>query len=353
MSDPPRQQHFDFGDDEVEGDDDGATAAPETPAEGPPEGVAPAPDSFDPADRPAPVVTEDGEYWFPRRDEEMVPRELRSERWLGMRNAAAWIAAVALGGLAAAALVAHSVVQATSDEVARPALRNAINAIAEPEALIDLHFERVVEAATRAAPGEDVVVPGYAVVGVALTAEEAASGDRARMRDALLERSVTLVRAQGRRALAERGIAPPVRDRFSTAGAVAALLDGLTTATHENWADWRTRLVVAAAVLGVAVAALPRGFNGVLGLGAALLGAGVLVAVGSLVLRVALSAASVEGALLDEYLRIGRDLTLIPLRNGIVLGAAGAVLVLPAAMLRAFFERSEIRAPPTTAGGAG
>ena len=165
------------------------------------------------------------------------------------------------------------------------------------------------------------------------------------MRDALVERSVARIRADGRAALAEEGIAPPVAERLSTAGAVAVLLDGLTQSAHESWQEWRTRLVVAAAILGAAVLVLPRGFGGVLGLGAALLTSGLLVAAGSLGLRLALAVGSAEGPLLDAYLRIARDLAFIPLRNGIVLAAAGAALVLPAALLRAAFERSELRRP--------
>ena len=345
MSDPPRQQQFDFGEEHGEEPPGGM------PTPGSPERAAAPPAWRDPADRPAPVVTEDGEYWFPRPEEHRaVPREPWSERWLGPRHTVSWIAAVALVAAAAAALAAHSVVQATSEQVARPALRNAVDALAEPEALIDLHFETIQEAAAGAAAGAEIEVPGYAVPGVGLTAQEAASEDRPRMRDALLERSVTRIRAEGRSALAEGGLAPPVTDRLSTAGAVAVLLDGLTAATHESWIAWRTRLVLAAAVLAAAVLALPRGFGGVLGVGSALLAAGILVTAASLGLRLALSAASVEGPLLDEYLRVARDLTLLPLRNGIVLAGAGAALVLPAALLRAVFERSEMRRPAASTG---
>lgn len=301
-----------------------------------------------PEERPAPVVTEEGEYWFPRRDErDAVPRELRSERWQAWRNAAAWMAAVALVGVAAAALGAHSIAQATDEEVAPPALRRAVDALAEPEALIDLHHEEIAAAAAAAvSPDATVDVPGYAVPGVALTAEEAASGDRTRMRDALLDDSVTLVRAEGRSALAKDGIAPPVSDRLSTAGAVATLLDGLTAENHLRWSGWRTRLAALAVVLGAAVLALPRGFSGVLGLGVVLLAAGALVTGAALALRVVLSLASAEGPLLDEYLRITQELALIPIRNGIVLAAAGAALLVPAALLRALFERSETRELP-------
>ena len=344
MSDPPPRQRSDPGDHHA------AAPGAEAPGSDWTERAAVPPGWRDPADRPAPVVTEDGEYWFPGGEEERgVRRELWSERWLGLRNTVSWIASLALVAAASAALAGHSVAQATSEEVARPALRSAVDALAEPDALIDLHFETIREAAAGAAAGAEIEVPGYAVPGVGLTAEEARSGDRSRMRDALLDRSVTLIRADGRSALAEGGLAPPVTDRLSTAGAVAVLLDGLTAATHESWVGWRTRLVVAAAVLAAAVIALPRGFGGVLGLGSALLVAGILVAAGSLGLRLALSAASIEGPLLDEYLRIARELTLVPLRNGLVLAGAGAALVLPAALLRALFERSELRRPAASA----
>ena len=344
MSEPPRQERLDLGGADPEAAN--PEAPDDAPARAPGREEAPPPDPRGRDDRPAPVVTEDGEYFFPRPAEERaIPRELRRERWLAIRNTVAWIAAVALVGAASAALAVHSLAQATGDEVARPALASAVDAIAEPEALIDLHVETLGEAAAGAAPGSGIAVPGYPVMGVELTAEEAASGDRARMRDALVERSVARIRADGRAALAEEGIAPPVAERLSTAGAVAVLLDGLTQSAHESWQEWRTRLVVAAAILGAAVLVLPRGFGGVLGLGAALLTSGLLVAAGSLGLRLALAVGSAEGPLLDAYLRIARDLAFIPLRNGIVLAAAGAALVLPAALLRAAFERSELRRP--------
>ena len=304
------------------------------------------------AERPAPVVTEEGEFWFAGAEEEaLARRELRAERWTPLRHAGAWVAGLALVAVAAGTLGAHSVVQATGEEVALPALRRAIGALAQPEALLELHREELAEAAAGAAsPEADVELPGYPVVGVALTAEEAGSGDLERMRDALLERSAALVHAEGRVALAEGGLAPPASDRLSTAGAVAGLLDGLTAENHDRWSGWRTALVALAALLGAAVLALPRGFGGVLGLGAALLAAGLVVAGAALGLRVALSLAGGEGPLLDEYLRISRELTSIPLRNGLVLAASGVALALPAALLRALFERSVTRESPRAAG---
>jgi hypothetical protein len=302
-------------------------------------------------ERPAPVVTDEGEFWFPGADEEaLARRELRSERWSPLRQAGAWVAGLVLVAAAAAALGAHSVVQATGEEVALPALRRAIDELAQPEALLELHRTELAEAAAEAAsPDVAVEVPGYPVVGVALTAEEAGSGDLAAMRDALLDRSAALVHAQGRGAFAEDGLAPPTSDRLSTAGAVAGLLDGLTVKSHDRWLGWRTPLVALAALLGAAVLALPRGFGGVLGLGAALLAAGLLLAGAAVGLRVALSLAGGEGPLLDEYLRISRELTRIPLRNGLVLAAAGVALALPAALLRALFERSVTRESPAAA----
>jgi len=301
--------------------------------------------------RPAPVVTDEGDFWFPGADDEaLAQRELRAERWTLLRHAGAWIAGIALVAVATAALGAHSVVQATGEEVALPALRRAVEALAQPEALLELHREAIAEGAADAeSPDTAVEVPGYPVVGVALTAAEATGGDLEAMRDALLDRSTALVHAEGRSAFAEGGLAPPASDRLSTAGAVAGVLDGLTAENHDRWSGWQTTLVVLAALLGAAVLALPRGFGGVLGLGAALIAAGLAVAGAALGLRVALSLAGGEGPLLDEYLRISRELTRIPLRNGLALAGAGVALALPAALLRALFERSVTRDAPSAA----
>ncbi len=302
------------------------------------------------AAQPAPVVTEEGEYWFPGAEEAaLARRELHEGRWAPWRHLGAWVAGLALIAVGAAAIGAHSVAQATSEEVALPALRRAVEALAEPEALLELHSETIAEEAAAADPGSTVEVPGYPVVGVGLKVEDAASNDLARMSDALLDASAARVHVEGRSALAAGGLAPPTSDRLSTAGAVAGLLDSLTADNHDRWSRWRTALLVLATLLAAVVVVLPRGFGGVLGLGAALLAAGIVVAGGAIVLRIALSLAGGEGPLLDEYLRISRELTRIPLRNGLVLAAAGVALALPAALLRALFERSVASEPSAAA----
>ncbi len=345
MSDKPLQQRFEFDAERIPESGRETTGMSQT--SDPARGTAP----YDPppllraTERPAPVITDESEFWFPISDEETrARRELRTERWAPLRHTAAWGAGIALVVAAAAALGAHSIVQATGEEVAFPALRRAITVLAQPEALLELHRKELVAAAVDAdTPDAIIEVPSYPVFSVALTVDETVDGDLTRMRNALLDRSVTAVYSKGRNAFATGGVTPPVSDRLSTVGTVETLLDGLTVGNYNRWLDWQTKLIALALVLGTIVLVLTRGFSGMLGLGAALLVAGLMVFGAALGLRVVLSLANGEGPLLDEYLSISRELIHIPLRNGLILATAGVALALPAAFLRALFERSVIR----------
>jgi hypothetical protein len=101
-------------------------------------------------------------------------------------------------------------------------------------------------------------------------------------------------------------------------------------------------------LLSALLLAAGAGFGRFLALGSALVLAAAPVLLVGLAARFALGFVDFfpDDRLVEELLAIGRRLTMLPIRNAMWLGGAGLAIALPAALLRALFDRSVRRPPP-------
>ena len=253
----------------------------------------------------------------------------------GIRDVLGWIAALLLTLALAAWLAAHSASQATSEEVALPALERAIAALTEADSLLELHREEI---AAEVAAGDAVAVPGYPL-DVRVPASRAATPSA--LRAELLSRSAALVRAEGSAAFTDPTGEPPVVARLSSAGLMQAVMDGLTAARHERWSGYVSQLGGLSALLAALGLLLAVGVGRFIRLGGAAVAAAALVVVPTVALRVGVGFIGEDDAIGAEAREIASSLLGAGLRNALWLAAAGFAILVPAAVLDRVFQDSE------------
>ena len=256
----------------------------------------------------------------------------------GLRDVAGWLAAIALAVALAAWAAALSVTQATSEEAALPALGRAIVALTEIDGVLDLHADAIAE---QVSAGGEVSVPGFPL-DVRVPAAE--GGDRAALRAAVLATSAALARVEGSAAFHDPEGAPTDPLRLSSAGLMQALLDGLTADRHEGCAGFVRPFGLLCVLLGAALLVLGVGYGRFVRLGLVLVAAAVVVVVPAVALRVGLGFVGDDDIVGEEARAIAQSLASGPVRNALLLGAAGLAVALPAALLDHLFEGSERRA---------
>ena len=291
----------------------------------------------------APVVSERGVWGaIPHAFDEFGPGA-------GVRDIVYLVATVLFAVVLAGWLAAFSATQATSNEVAFPALERAVVALTEIDGLLDLHADDLEEQTTGTGT---IVLPGFPLdIEVAALEVVTAGGDfdRALFRAALLRESAELLREQGSSAFSDTDGVLAGPSRFSSAGLMQALIDGLTVERHDRWSGFVQPLRLLALVLGAAMLVLGVGFGRFIHLGGAMIAAGAFVLVPALVLRIAIDFVGDDDVIGDEARAIASTLTNTPLRNAVILALAGAAIAIPAAILEHLFEGSDRRAAPRPA----
>ena len=259
----------------------------------------------------------------------------------GVRDFAVAAASLLLAAVLTAWLAAFSLAQATTPEVALPAIRRAAIVITGIDGLIDVHAANLEE---QARSGEPIILPSYPLA-VAVPAREVVTADgaldRRLLRDALVERSTLLLREEGLAAFRdpEGDITAP--SRFSSAGLIDQLIVRLRESEHERWGSLLTPLGYASLLLAAAVLLLGVGFGRPIRLGGAILVSGALVLAGALLVRFAIGLLGDDGALGDELRSIVNTLAGAPIRNGLLMVIGGAAILLPALALDRLFESSD------------
>ena len=160
--------------------------------------------------------------------------------------------------------------------------------------------------------------------------------------DELLRIGASRVHTRGVSAFEQGEETPPRSSRLSPSGGIRALLDALSRDNHGTAVLWLWPLGGVCLLLSALLLAAGAGFGRFLALGAALMLAAVPVLLAGLAARLALGFvdAGRDDPLVEEFLAIGRQLTALPIRNALWLGAAGLAVALPAALLGALFDRS-------------
>ena len=259
----------------------------------------------------------------------------------GVRDFAVAAASLLLAAVLTAWLAAFSLAQATTPEVALPAIRRAAIVITGIDGLIDVHAANLDE---QASSGEPIILPSYPLdVSVPARAVTGGDGalDRRLLRDALVERSTLLLREEGLAAFRdpEGDITAP--SRFSSAGLIDQLIVRLRESEHERWSSLLTPLGYASLLLAAAVLLLGVGFGRLIRLGGAILVSGALVLAGALLVRFVIGLLGDDGALGDELRSIVNTLAGAPIRNGLLMVMGGAAILLPALALDRLFESSD------------
>jgi hypothetical protein len=231
-------------------------------------------------------------------------------------------------------LVSLQLFQLTSGTVSRPALRRALNALVEGDAVIARNYDDLRARAEAAAPGETLLLRDYPI-DVPLTREEVLSSTPETVRTVLLERATERLYADGTGVL--RGEGGDSSGRFTAAGVVDESLGFLRSGVHAILGVVTLVLAGISVCIAAALVALCRGFGRLVALGATALVAAIPVLVGGLALWGYTNAAAGS----DEYLRaelmgVAASLAVLPVRNGaalcvlgvttLILGIAGARL---------------------------
>jgi hypothetical protein len=248
------------------------------------------------------------------------------------RGVAVWVLGVLLLLDIGALLFALSFANATAEGPAKRTLRHSTAILTEIDAYLDDHYDALRQQAEQE-PDRPVTPADYPIE-VTFTSDEVLSSDREAFRGLLLDRSADALYAEGTDAIAsENGD----NSDLSTQAAVRDGMNVLREAQHDGLTVATIVLAVGAGILALGLLFTARGRGGLLGLG-------VGVFLGSLpflVLAIAvrfvfrLAADATGDSFLEEYLKLGQELTWAPIRNGIVFTVGGAAfIVLGAALAR-------------------
>jgi hypothetical protein len=242
------------------------------------------------------------------------------------RGLGKWGAAAVLFVSLNALLFSLSLYQMTAEGTAKHALRRALAALTEIEAVIERDYDDLRLRAESAGPGETVTLSEYPV-DIPLTADEVSQSTPESLRALLLDRSDDVLYSEGTDALRSDGDGGP--PRFSAAGLVDGWLGVLRSRNHLRAGIASAVFAVAAAASAGALAAACRGFGRVGAVGATVLAGALpaLAAAGIIRFYLALASDSDTEYTQRQLLEVGQALTWIPLRNGIAFAALGATLV--------------------------
>jgi hypothetical protein len=251
------------------------------------------------------------------------------------RASGRWAVGLALTLALAATFIVFSLYQLTGETIARPALRDALNALVEGDAVIERNYEDLRVRAEASRPGETLELRDYPIA-IPLTREEVLGSSQGDIRQTLLDRGVERLYDDGESALRsdESGGGP---GRFTTAGAVGQFVGFLREGVHAMLGVLTLVLAGISVVLAIVLAALCRGFGRAVALGIAALAASLPLLFGGLAAySYARASADADGEYLRrELMLVAQDLAWLPVRNGlVVLVAAGAVLMIGAACAR-------------------
>ncbi len=238
-----------------------------------------------------------------------------------------WAAALAFVLVLGMALVSLQLFQLTARSTAEPALRRALNALVEGDAIIERNYEDLRGRAEASQPGETLLLRDYPVA-VPLTREEVLASSKDGLRRILLDRASDRMYDGGTSVL--RGdSASSSAGRFTSAGVVDESLGFLRERVHGILALLTLALVAVSALLATVLAAFCRGFGRLVSIGAAVLVASAPLVLGGLAMGLYASASAGAD---DEYLQgelfeIAASLAWLPTRNGIAFTLMGAAML--------------------------
>lgn len=276
----------------------------------------------------APVVTDEGVYGtIPDRQRVFREYERQERPWRDTWVRLAGIALAILGGLW---LIVLSASEATSEEVARPALESIMDTMTGLPGLLELHADEISGASGAA------TVPGYPL-DVTVPADLVGEG-RTAWRASILEQSSALLYAEGPGVLADGGDTGGT-GTFSTPGGTKLLMRNLTEARHSTASFLLWPLGIGAAIAAAMILVGGSSFGRFVALGLAVAVAGLpSIAVGAFGWAMVTFVGS-DGSLVAETgHEIASELAWLPIRNGLTFVAAGLVVAVAARIAGLFFK---------------
>jgi hypothetical protein len=269
-------------------------------------------------------VTDEGVYGtLPDRQRVFREYERQERPWRDTLVRLAGMAFAVAGGLW---LALFSASEATSEEVARPALESLVDTMVGLPGLLEVHATTISEA------DGDAEVPGYPLP-ITIPADDVAEGP-ARWREVILEQSSALLYAEGPDAFgeAEGG------GTFSTSGGTRLLMSNLTESRHSSFAFLVWPLGIATVVSAIAIVAVGSAFLRFGALGLATATAGLpSIAIGALGWAIVTFVGSDGSALAEEGHGIASDLVWLPIQNGLTFLVVGLAVALGARVASAVF----------------
>lgn len=284
---------------------------------------------------PAPVVTDEGVFGrLPDRQRAFREYQRQERPWGEPWTRLSATLLALTGGIW---LLFFSASEATSAEVARPALESITDTLVGLPDLLELHATEI-SAASGAAE-----VPGYPLP-VTIPADEVSAGPE-RWREVVLEQSSAILYAEGPDAFAPDGGAGG-GGTFSTTGGTKLLMGNLTAARHDGLQFLLWPLGIAALVGALGVVAMGSSFGRYVTLGIATAAAGLpAIVLGVLAWLLVAFVGSDGSALAETSHRVAADLAWLPIQNGLTLLFAGFLVALAARLMGAVFRPAR---PPLT-----
>ncbi len=246
------------------------------------------------------------------------------------RRRAKWL----LGGLLildlVLLLVALALANVTAEGPAKRTLAQSVAILTEVDALLDANYDSLREEATLS--GGDLTLAAFPI-DVSFSPEEVLASDRDSFRELLLARAADRVH--------EDGVATFRVDRdanirlISTEGTLRAAMDFLRPAPHRAATTLVYVFAAAAAALALGLVFATRGYGRMLALGLSVLLAATPVLITAVAVRFAsrLAADGVDDYLAQQFFELSQELAWAPIRNGIIFGAGGGILLVAGAVL--------------------
>jgi hypothetical protein len=213
-------------------------------------------------------------------------------------------------------LLSLSTMQLTQRGPAERVLRQALLIVTEADALLELHYDDLRASADAGAPGP-LRLTNYPL-DVTFTPDEVRAMTRDQFRDALLDRSATLVYEAGAAALRAEPTSPEPAV-FSTPGAVRLGLDALNRDTFEVLRVVTFTLGAVSAILAAALALVTRGYGRLAAIGLSTALAAIPFMLAAVAVRYGLRVGedAEEEYLVRAFLNLGAEVAWIAIRNGI------------------------------------
>jgi hypothetical protein len=231
-------------------------------------------------------------------------------------------------------IAALSCRQVSQRDSAMPVLTASVEALTDPQRLIESH-QVALRTTAEGGATEGIAVPGFPVA-VTLTAEEVRTMQPPALADILSERAAAVVYEDGMEALDQTGRQDD--SLFSAQGVVRRVSDRLTADAHNSATRWTVVLLLVTAGLAVTVVLVYREERRLRALGFGVLLGGLAGLVLSLLAGLLANQAGSDDPFVEDVREIVTTVLEVPRRNYLVVSLLG-VGIMAVSMVLQFLRR--------------